>query len=154
MSKDAGKSPESTGKSAEVFVMNAGAEAHALVCEIASPLGLGDKIKCALARVARHTGLSERRVRGLYHREARAIRAEELDALRREAKRRRAEESARAEYRDAISVYRAALYGLAQNDPDFASAMVDPLGAQAPAARPAHRAVDRAAGGLSDEGER
>lgn len=85
-----GKSPKTKGKSpartAEVFLMTAAAEAHQLVAEIAGPLELGGRIKTALAIVARKTGLTERRVRGIWHREARVIRADELDALRRAAR--------------------------------------------------------------------
>jgi len=70
---------------AEVIVMSAAIEARQLIVSIAGPLDIGGKIKEALYRVARVTGLPERRVRGIWNLEARAIRAEEMDALRRAA---------------------------------------------------------------------
>lgn len=143
MSEKSGNSPAPADKSSEVFVMHAATEAQSLIRELAGPLALGDRVKAALARVARLTGLSERRVRGLYHREARAIRAEELDTLRREARRRREEEAARADFRDATAVYRVAVDRLAQADADFAGPHADALGAAAPAPCRPHRPVDR-----------
>lgn len=65
--------------------MSSACEAHQLIAQIAGAQALGSPIKTALGIVARRTGLTERRVRGIWHREARAIRAEELDALRRAA---------------------------------------------------------------------
>lgn len=61
-------------------------EAHSLIAEIVGPMEMGGRIKTALGIVARRTGLSERRIRGLWHKEARSIRADELDALRRAAR--------------------------------------------------------------------
>lgn len=57
-----------------------------VIATIVGPQEIGGRIKTALGLVARRTGLPERRVRGLWHKEARAIRAEELDALRRAAR--------------------------------------------------------------------
>ena len=65
--------------------MDAALEAHRLIAEIAGPMELGGRIKTAIGVVARRTGIAERRVRGLWHQE-RAVRAEELDALRRAAR--------------------------------------------------------------------
>jgi len=65
--------------------MNAAAEARDLIAEIAGPLQIGSKVKTAIGIVARRTGLTERRVRGLWNRE-RAVRADELEALRRAAR--------------------------------------------------------------------
>ena len=58
------------------------AEARELVEIIAGPLTMGENVKAALSRVARVTGLGERRVRGIWHNEARSIRADEMDRLR------------------------------------------------------------------------
>lgn len=79
----AGKSPKRNTKDK---AMSPACEAHHLIAEIAGPMELGGRIKTALGVVARRTGLPERRVRGLWHKEARAIRADELDALRRAAR--------------------------------------------------------------------
>lgn len=62
--------------------MNAACEAQVLIREIAGRAPIGTPIKTALARVARLTGLGERRVRGLWNREARAVLADELEVLR------------------------------------------------------------------------
>lgn len=66
-------------------MLDATLEAHQLIGEIAGPMRMGERVKTALSVVARQTGLPERRVRGLWHRE-RSVRAEELDALRRAAR--------------------------------------------------------------------
>ncbi len=65
--------------------MTAQAEARQLVELIAGPVRLGENVKAALARVARLTGLGDRRVRGIWNGEARRIEAEEMDRLRRTA---------------------------------------------------------------------
>jgi hypothetical protein len=80
--KNAGICPAPT---AEVFKMSAAVEARDLIASIAGPAAIGSKVKEAFWRVAMQTGLSQRRVRGIWNREAKAIRAEELDALRRAA---------------------------------------------------------------------
>lgn len=86
----ADSSPTTTGKSPKPIEkekpMSPACEAHRLIATIVGPQEIGGRIKTALGMVARRTGLPERRVRGLWHKEARAIRAEELDALRRAAR--------------------------------------------------------------------
>lgn len=84
------KSPKFSGKSpkptTEVFLMNAAVEAHHLVAAIAGPMDLSRRVKAAIAAVARKTGIPERRVRAIWHKEARVIRSEEMDTLRRAAR--------------------------------------------------------------------
>ncbi|GAB6842135.1 hypothetical protein HNR00_004017 [Methylorubrum rhodinum] len=46
-------------------MLTARTEARELVLQIAGPLRLGENVKGALARVARTTGLTDRRVRGI-----------------------------------------------------------------------------------------
>jgi len=86
----ADSSPTTTGKSPKRIEkekpMSPACEAHRLIATIVGPQEIGGRIKTALGMVARRTGLPERRVRGIWHKEARAIRAEELDALRRAAR--------------------------------------------------------------------
>lgn len=118
-----GKSPEPAGKSPkgrEAVVMTARAEARTLVEAIAGPLRLGENVKGALSRVARATGLNDRRVRGIWHNEARSIRADEMDRLRQAARDARATELARDEYRAFISKLAAcdAALGLPGTDVD------------------------------------
>lgn len=110
---------------AEVIVMSAAVEARQLVASIAGPSAIGGKIKEALFRVALQTGLSERRVRGIWNRESRAIRAEEMDALRRAARGR-----AHANEADDISARLSALEArLAAIDPEFHRGEIERLGA-------------------------
>jgi len=108
-SKNAGISPAPT---AEVFRMSAAVEARGLIEEIAGPAALGSKVKSALSDVAKATGLSHRRVRGIWNKEARRIDAEELDALRRAA-------HGRANTHDFAARLEAVEARLAAIDPDF-----------------------------------
>lgn len=80
-------------------MLTAPAEAQTLVELIAGPLRLGENVKGALSRVARATGLPDRRIGGIWHQEARSIRAEEMDRLRQAARDARAMERARDELR-------------------------------------------------------
>ena len=74
--------------------MSAAVEARGLIRQIAGEAPMGTPIKAALSRVARLTGIGERRIRGIWHAEARAIRAEEIDKLRRVAARKATDEQA------------------------------------------------------------
>ncbi|KQQ23713.1 hypothetical protein ASF53_05145 [Methylobacterium sp. Leaf123] len=84
-------------------MLTARAEARELVEIIAGPLRMGENVKAALSRVARVTGLGDRRVRGIWHSEARSIRADEMDRLRIAARDARELELARDEYSAVIS---------------------------------------------------
>lgn len=96
----AGKSPTGAGKSPAYRsgekVMSSLAEARNLIVEIAGPISLGERVKTVLANVAVRSGLPERRVRGIWHREAKAVLAEELSALQRAAALRKREEAIHA----------------------------------------------------------
>ena len=63
--------------------MSSAAEARHLIEDIIGPVPIGTKLKAVLPFVADMTGLTERRIRGLWNMEAKALRAEELIALRR-----------------------------------------------------------------------
>lgn len=63
--------------------MSSAAEARNLIVDIAGPQPLGARVKSVLARVAKATGIPERRIRGIWHREAKAVLADEINALRR-----------------------------------------------------------------------
>jgi hypothetical protein len=65
-----GRSPAPAGKSPEAVMLTAPAEAQTLVELIAGPLRLGENVKGALSRVARATGLPDRRIGGIWHQEA------------------------------------------------------------------------------------
>ncbi|SFH04699.1 hypothetical protein SAMN05192565_12728 [Methylobacterium gossipiicola] len=116
-----GKSPEPAGQSPkgrEAVVMSARAEARTLVEAIAGPLRLGENVKAALSRVARATGLNDRRVRGIWHNEARSIRSDEMDRLRKAAREARATEQARDEYRAVLTKLAACGTALGLPGPD------------------------------------
>ncbi|MCJ2080728.1 hypothetical protein [Methylobacterium sp. J-090] len=65
---------------------------------IAGPMRLGENVKSALARVARATGLGDRRVRSIWNGEARRIDATEMDRLRQVALDARTQQEARLAY--------------------------------------------------------
>lgn len=96
----AGKSHTGVGKSPAYRpgekVMSSLAQARDLIIEIAGPISLGERVKTVLANVAARSGLPERRVRGIWHREAKALLADELSALQRAAALRKREEAIHA----------------------------------------------------------
>lgn len=63
--------------------MSSAVEARSLIEAIVGPVTIGTKLKTVLPYVAELAGLTPRRVRGLWSGEAKAILAEEMDALRR-----------------------------------------------------------------------
>lgn len=95
------------------------AEARQLVELIAGPMRLGENVKSALARVARATGLGDRRVRGIWNGEARRIEAQEMDRLRQVALDARTQEDARLAYRAHIARLQAARSALRAPDTDL-----------------------------------
>lgn len=135
-SKTAGSSPASAARTKP---MSATAEAHGLISQIAFGLPPQASIQEMLALVARRTGLGARRLRGIWNNEARAIKAEELDALREAAACRR-EEQDRHEYRSLADRLAFLEDRMAQIDPSFRSssvpAVVAPKSNSGRAARP------------------
>lgn len=124
MSDPSSTSVESnSAKSAEVISMTAAVEARQLITAIAGPSTIGGGVKEALTRVARKTGLGHRRVRGIWNGEARAIRAEELDALRRAAKP-KAETNALQDFASRLAAVEARLTSI---DPEFHSGQIAEL---------------------------
>ena len=73
--------------------MSSVAEASTLVKRIAEPRPVGDKVKAAIDRASRRSGLSFMRTREIWYRNARRIDSTEMDRLREEAARREAEAS-------------------------------------------------------------
>ena len=138
-----GNSPAASGKSPEprkAVVMTAQVEARHLVEMIAGPLRLGENVKGALSRVARATGLNDRRVRGIWHNEARSIRSEEMDRLRQAARDARAREQTRDEHRSVLAKLAACDAALGVQRPDLGRADDPSLGFRP---RGADRAVDQ-----------
>ena len=69
------------------------AEAAVGLRRLAEPISAGDRVKAQIARAARKAGLSFTRATDLWYGNARAIRAEELEAIRNaQVKRRHADE--------------------------------------------------------------
>ena len=103
----AGRSPEGLEArrmtTADLLGIEPETEARVLVQIIAGPMRLGENVKAALARVARATGLGERRVRGIWNSEARSIRSVEMDRLRIAALDARERQDARDEYRTVLA---------------------------------------------------
>jgi hypothetical protein len=93
--KNAGKSPANAGDAMNADV----ADYRELLIEIAGPVRLGENVKSALASIAMKSGLSERRIRGIWHREVKDLRAKELAKLRRAARERQELEDARDAYK-------------------------------------------------------
>lgn len=65
--------------------MSVSVEASQLTRRCAEPVHAGESIKALIRKVSRKTGLPASRVKGFWYQEAKAIRAEELDLLRRKA---------------------------------------------------------------------
>jgi hypothetical protein len=103
----------------EKLPMNAACEARVLIREIAGQAPIGTPIKSALARVARVTGLGERRIRGLWNQEARAILDDEMQALRRAARKATHEHEQASELRSAASQFESLANRLEAIDPDL-----------------------------------
>lgn len=103
--------------------MTAACEARDLIATIAGPQALGCRIKTALDRVARRVGMNPRRVRALWHGEARRIEADELEALRRAAKLETPARDELAALRETVARLEAYLVSV---DPDAAGVIADP----------------------------
>ena len=143
MADKAPATADSSPEPSEAVMTSAPVEARQLVELIAGPLRLGDNVKGALARVARATGLPDRRVRGIWHSEARAIRSEEMDRLRQAARDLRAREQARDDYRSTTALFTACDEALRLPNQDVDRPEHPGL---CPHARGADRPLDRTAG--------
>lgn len=107
--------------SSEKSEMSCVDEASNLLRVIAAPRPIGDSVKAAITRAARRVGLSPVRATGIWYREARAIRAAEMDAIRKAAAQRTQEQGARNEYRQLVARLSVLEHRLATIDPDFHS---------------------------------
>jgi len=119
-------------------------EAAALLRTIAEPRPIGDTVKAAINRAAKRVSAHLRqpmrpgRAEDIWRGEARVIRAEEIDAIRRAAEARTNRE-ARHEITQ-LDARIARLEALLVQDAEFHRTEVDAVGTMA---RSAHRAVDR-----------
>lgn len=98
--------------------MSAVAEASTLLRQVAEPRPVGDTVKQAINRAARRVSkfnpMSAGRCEDIWRQEARAIRAEEMDAIRAAARRRDARETA-----ETVSRLRSLHAAYAETDPDL-----------------------------------
>lgn len=98
--------------------MSAVAEAASLLRQVAEPRPVGDTVKAAINRAARRVAIRPSRVEDIWREEAKAIRAEEMDAIRRAAAGRKAEEDAR-DTEAALAGLRALYRAYAEADSEF-----------------------------------
>lgn len=134
--------PENSGKrteNPEVWHMRAVAEAASLLRQVAEPRPVGDTVKEATNRAARRVSLRPGRVEDIWREEAKAIRAEEMDAIRKAAAQDRMVREAKDELTE-LNARIARLEALLVQDEDFHRPQVD---AFRTVARRPHRTVDR-----------
>ncbi len=102
--------------------MNACTEAHQLIREVAGmpATPVRDALQRAVSRLSPYLHISVGRVENIYYREARLIRAEEIDALRlAAAEQRRKLEAGRAQVRQIATLFRQAAERLRHLDEDY-----------------------------------
>lgn len=113
--------------------MSAVAEASSLLREVAEPRPVGDTVKEAINRAARRVSkfasrpISASRVEDIWRQEARAVRAEEMDAIRKAAEarqQRQIEQEDRNEHTRLLQRLAFLEQRMATIDPGFAGAMV------------------------------
>lgn len=137
-----GKSTENSvhrSNSAEIISMTAVAEAGRLLREVAEPVPAGDSVKAAIGRAANRVGKyiaphfrsrwHAGRAEDIWRGEARGVWAEEMDAIRRAADAKAAEE-ARSELAE-LDARLARLEALVVQDENFMRPHVDALRASA-----------------------
>lgn len=142
---------EKPSKNSGISFVSAVAEAAFRLRRIAEPRPVGDRIKPAIERAAKRAGLPTQRVENLWYGEARVVRAEEMDAIRRaDEARQNKEREAREQAASLGELFAGIAERLRSQDPDFhrndIAALVDAAGVLgAP-----HRALaDEAKGGLT-----
>jgi hypothetical protein len=133
-----GNPTEKSGKCSEVFLMSAVAEASHLLRQLAEPRPVGDTIKAAINRAARRVKIKAGRVEDIWRQEARAVRAEEMDAIRRAVM-----EEARLEYSRLVNRIASIEATLRRSDPDFHSTDINGLRELQRDAGSLDRSVDR-----------
>ena len=106
-------------KSERGIAVSALREASVLVRKVAEPRPIGDSVKAAINRASRRLGFHVSRTKDIWYENARRIHAEEIDALRREARIQRDETVARAEAVIAVARLVALRESLAATDSDF-----------------------------------
>lgn len=143
---------EKPSKNSGISFVSAVAEAAFRLRRIAEPRPVGDRIKPAIERAAKRAGLPTQRVENLWYGEARVVKAEEMDAIRRADEARQAkEQSAREQAAELGALFAGIAERLRQVDPDFHSQNVTDLLDAARLLGAPHRAVaHEPEGGLTD----
>jgi hypothetical protein len=144
---------EKSSKNSGISFVSAVAEAAFRLRRIAEPRPVGDRVKAAIDRAAKRAGLPTQRVENLWYGEARVVRAEEMDAIRRaDAARQNKEKSAREQAAELGALFAGVAERLRQIDPDFHRNDVAQLLDAASVLGAPHRALaDEAKGGLTSD---
>lgn len=128
MSENRTENPGNRTEHSEIWNMTAVAEAATLLKRIAEPRPVGDTVKQAINRAARRVSrflpMRPGRVEDIWREEARAIRAEEMDAIRRAAEGKRLQAEAQDELAQ-IDARIARLEALLVSDEDYFGPQVD-----------------------------
>ena len=111
---------EKPSKNSGISFVSAVAEAAFRLRRIAEPRPVGDRVKAAIDRAAKRAGLPTQRVENLWYGEARVVKAEEMDAIRRADEARQAKErSAREHAVELGALFAGIAERLRTQDPDF-----------------------------------
>lgn len=117
-------------------------EASTLLRRTAEPRPIGDSVKAAIRRAARRVGLSFGRAEDIWYRQARLVRAEEMDAIRKAAAQRTQEQKARNDYQELMDLLSILEHRLAMVDEEFHRGSIDAQRAATNVARGDSGAVD------------
>lgn len=101
--------------------MSTSVEASELIKRLVEPAPVGSNIEVLIRVAARKVGLPFGRAKKLWYREIRAVRADEMDALRAavNATRTEAEDETRRKYREVVARIERLEHRLAQERPDL-----------------------------------
>lgn len=135
---------EKSSKNSGISFVSAIAEASFRLRRIAEPRPVGDRVKAAIDRAAKRVGLPTQRVENLWYGEARVVKAEEMDAIRRTDEARQLKErTARDQAAELGALFAGVAERLRQIDPDFHRDNVASLLDAAGALGAMDRAVDQ-----------
>jgi hypothetical protein len=146
---ESGMSEKQSAKSemSEVASMTAVAEAQTLIHRVVGPRGSDDSVKAMIAKAARRVGITYERAKAIWYREARVIRAEEMDRLRTLAAESPDEEAARNEFAELTARINRLECLLGTTDADFHGPQIAALRSlvvpSVGGVGASHRAVDR-----------
>lgn len=142
---------EKSSKNSGISFVSAVAEAAFRLRRIAEPRPVGDRVKAAIDRAAKRVGLPIQRVEHLWYGEARLVKSEEMDAIRRADEARLAKENnAREQAAELGALFAGVAERLRTTDPDFYRNDIASLVDAAGLLGASHRALaDEAEAGLT-----